>query len=62
MGAKGIAALVVLLIELWAVYDIIRRPVSATSKIGWLALVLLFPLVGVVIYFAVGTSSLDKRA
>lgn len=62
MGATGIAGLVVLLLELWAVYDILIRPVSAASKVGWLALVLLFPLVGVVIYAIVGRGSLDKRA
>jgi hypothetical protein len=41
------------IIVLWVlgVADIIRRPLSGKATAGWLALVIIFPIIGSLIYF-----------
>jgi len=46
--------IVVPLVIVWAigVVDIVRRPLSLAAKAGWIAVVLLLPVVGTIVYFA----------
>ena len=50
------------LLIVWAigVIDIVRRPLSGSAKAGWIALVLLLPFVGTIVYFALRKPSKEE--
>ncbi len=56
MEMLGIAAVPILLANLWAIVCTLRSDASRTSKIRWVALVLLLPFVGVVLWILSGPS------
>jgi hypothetical protein len=41
------------LLIVWAigVFDIVRRDLSSGAKVGWILIVVLFPLIGTLVYF-----------
>lgn len=52
--------LLILAANLLALWDILRQAAPLGEKLLWLALVWLFPFVGVVIYLAVGRGALKR--
>lgn len=46
--------------DLLALYDIARRPVDMGSKLTWIALVWLFPFLGLLLYLLVGQRTLER--
>ena len=52
MGA--LIGLVVLVLDIVALVDIIKSSVDTGKKILWVLLVVLLPLIGMVLYFAIG--------
>ncbi|MBI3946167.1 MAG: PLDc_N domain-containing protein [Armatimonadetes bacterium] len=50
-----------LLLTLLAAYDILRRPAEVGDKVVWWLLVLLFPFAGLLLYFIIGRSALQRR-
>ncbi len=57
-SAIGYALLV---LDVWALYDIMRRPLAQGTKLGWVALVILLPYFGLLLYLLVGRSSLREQ-
>ena len=53
-GFSGILGFLVLVADIWAVWNIIQSRASTGSKVLWVALVLILPLLGFVIWFFAG--------
>ena len=53
-GFSGILGFVVLVADIWAIWNIIQSRASTGSKVFWVALVLILPLLGFVIWFFAG--------
>jgi hypothetical protein len=54
-GAMGaLIGLVVLALDIIAIVDIAKGAFSTGKKVLWIVLVLVFPLVGMAVYFLVG--------
>ncbi len=55
--ALGLLLVVQIVLEVWAVIDILRRPVEQITggkKWAWLLIVLLVNLIGAIVYFVAG--------
>ena len=52
-----IIGLILLAIWIWAIVDILKRPMSGLMKIIWIVVVIAFPFVGVLIYLFLGRST-----
>ncbi|HEX3000595.1 MAG TPA: PLD nuclease N-terminal domain-containing protein [Armatimonadota bacterium] len=61
MAAHQVVGLLWLFLNVWAMYDVLRRPVEIGNKLMWLVLVWLIPFAGVLIYLAMGRKYLSKR-
>jgi uncharacterized membrane protein len=52
-----IVGLVLLAIWIWAIVDILKRPMSGLMKIIWIALVFFLPFIGVILYLIFGRAT-----
>jgi len=50
----GIFGLLVLILDIWAIINTLGAPASTGSKVLWILLILLLPVLGVVIWFFFG--------
>jgi hypothetical protein len=50
----GIFGLIVLVLDILAIIDCIKRPMGTDKKILWVVLILLLPLIGLILYFLLG--------
>ncbi len=50
----GILSLIVLILDIWAIIQIIGSGASTGAKILWILLILFLPLIGVLIWFLAG--------
>lgn len=53
----GFVSVLVLVAQIWAAVNIIGSPASTGAKAGWLALVVLLPVVGFLIWLLAGPRS-----
>lgn len=51
---RGIAGLLVLAADVWAIINISQSGASTGRKVAWIVLVLVLPVAGVVIWFLLG--------
>lgn len=51
-----IIGLLLLAIWIWAIVDILKRPMSNLMKVVWVALVIFLPFIGVILYLLIGRS------
>ena len=54
-----IIGLVVLILDIVAIVSVLGGTSSLGRKVLWVAIILLFPVIGVIIYFLVGQSPRD---
>lgn len=59
---EGLLGLIHIVVAIWAIFNIIGSGSSAVSKILWTLFVLLFPLVGLIIWFFFGPKSNARHA
>jgi hypothetical protein len=50
----GILWLIVVVLDIIAIVDCIKRPMSTDKKILWVVLILLLPLIGLILYYLLG--------
>jgi len=53
----GIFGLVILILDVWAIVNIVQSGASTGTKVLWIVLVLLLPLVGLIIWALLGPRS-----
>jgi len=51
---KGLLGLAVVVLDIVAIVDAVKSSMATNKKILWVILIVLFPLLGVVLYFLVG--------
>ena len=55
----AILGLIILILDIVAILSVLGGTSSLGRKLLWLAIILLFPVIGVIIYFLVGQSPRD---
>jgi hypothetical protein len=49
-----ILGLVILILDIVAIVDVLKSAVDTTKKVLWVLVILLFPLLGMILYFVIG--------
>ena len=50
----GIMAFIVLILDIIAIFDILKSSADTGSKALWIILILILPVIGMVLYFLIG--------
>jgi len=50
----GLFGLVVIVLDIIAILDAIKKPFTTGKKVLWILLIVLLPLIGMVLYFLIG--------
>jgi hypothetical protein len=50
----GLIGLVVLVLDIIAIIDAVKGSLTTGMKVLWIALILIFPVLGVILYFLIG--------
>lgn len=53
----GLLGLIVLVLDLWAIVNIFQSSASTGSKVLWIAVVLILPVIGLILWFLLGPKS-----
>jgi hypothetical protein len=56
MGVEvsGLLGLLILVADIWAIFNVLQSPASTGTKVVWTLVILLLPLIGLVIWFLAG--------
>lgn len=54
LEVSGILGLVVLVLDVWAIISIFGSSASTGAKVLWIAVILLLPLIGLILWFFMG--------
>lgn len=55
MGVPEIAVIcIVLLLWIWGAFDLLKRELSGAELTKWLLIILIFPVIGFILYFWLG--------
>lgn len=54
MGFNSLLGLIVFALDIWAIASIINAKVETAQKVLWIALVLILPLIGFIIWYFAG--------
>jgi len=54
MEVSGLFGVLILIADIWAILNIVQSSAANGSKVLWIALVVLLPLLGLVIWFFAG--------
>jgi hypothetical protein len=57
----GLVGTVILLLDIFAIVSVLLGSSQVMRKLLWIAVILLLPLVGMVLYFLIGRSGADAR-
>jgi hypothetical protein len=60
--AISLGGVVILLLDIFAIVSVLRQSSGAMHKVLWIALILLLPIVGMVLYFLLGRSTSHAHA
>lgn len=53
----GLLGLIVLVLDIWAIVNIFQSSASTGSKVLWIVLVLVLPVIGLILWFLLGPKS-----
>ena len=53
----GLLGLIVLVLDIWAIVNIFQSSASTGSKVLWIAVVLILPVIGLILWFLLGPKS-----
>jgi succinate dehydrogenase/fumarate reductase cytochrome b subunit len=51
---NGIIGLIILILDIWAIINIVKSSAPDTNKILWVVIVILLPLIGLILWFLMG--------
>jgi len=54
MSTNGILGLIILLADIFAIIKIAKSSESTIMKVVWIAIVLIFPIIGLIVWFFAG--------
>jgi hypothetical protein len=58
----GLVGTVILLLDIFAIVSVLLGRSEVMRKVLWIAVILLLPVVGMVLYFLIGRSAADAHA
>lgn len=50
----GILGLIILILDIWAIINVIGSGTSTGGKVLWIVIILLLPLIGLILWFFMG--------
>jgi hypothetical protein len=50
----GLFGLIVLVLDIWAIIKTLQSPAGAGSKVLWIVIILLLPILGLLLWFMLG--------
>ena len=50
----GLLSLVVFILDIIAIVDVLKSSMDTTMKVIWILVILLLPVIGMLLYFAIG--------
>ncbi len=50
----SVAGIVILILDIIAIIDVVKSGMDSTMKLVWILLILLLPVIGMILYFAIG--------
>lgn len=53
-GSGSIIGLIILVLDIIAIIDIVKSGMDTTKKLLWIIVILLFPIVGLILYYLFG--------
>ena len=60
--AISLVGAVILILDIFAIVSVLLGSSGVMRKLFWIALILLLPILGMVLYFLIGRSSADAHA
>jgi hypothetical protein len=57
LQVNGLFGLIILAADVWAIVNIIQSGASTGAKVGWILLVLILPVLGLIIWLIAGPKS-----
>lgn len=57
LEVTGIFSLLLLIVDIWAIVNVVQSRASTGWKVFWVVLILLLPLLGLIIWFFAGPRS-----
>jgi hypothetical protein len=51
---SGLLGLLLLIADVWAIVSIVQSPAGTGAKVGWIVLILLLPVLGLLIWLLAG--------
>ena len=61
MLTNGILGLIILLADIFAIFKLVNSSESTGIKILWIAIVLIFPIIGLIAWFFAGPGNKDLK-
>jgi hypothetical protein len=58
----GLVGMVILLLDIFAIVSVLIGSSEVMRKLLWIAVILLLPIVGMVLYFLIGRNATDAHA
>jgi hypothetical protein len=52
--SKGIIGLIILILDIWAILQVFQSGASTGSKILWMVLIVVLPLIGLILWYFMG--------
>jgi hypothetical protein len=59
---SGVLGLIVLILDVWAIFNVIQSPVSMGAKILWSLFILVLPVIGFIVWLLAGPRNAVSRA
>lgn len=53
----GIFGLLIFVADIWAIINVVQSPAGTGSKVLWVVLILLLPVLGLILWFLLGPKS-----
>ncbi len=53
----GLLGLIVLVLDIWAIINVFQSSASTGSKVLWIVLILVLPVIGFILWFLLGPKS-----
>ncbi|WP_322867910.1 PLDc N-terminal domain-containing protein [Aquicoccus sp. G2-2] len=61
LEVSGLGGLLILILDLWAIVSVIGSSATTGSKVLWILIIVILPLIGVIIWLIAGPRSTTVR-
>ena len=58
---KTLIGLVILVLDIIAILDCVKSSLDKTKKIIWIVVIIVFPLIGLVLYYVIGKKQIPSE-